>query len=172
MRFQKQLWVLLAVVLLWGTAGASTVWQATDGDMNLTDGGALLAQYGQTGIPVGDYALFQAGDSAYSGGHLAVAPIDRVTFTRQGSGWLATSTANGGSLLLLGAPDFRLGAYDGSQWLGDSSVSLLSNHSAVVSFPNGVGAQLVDVQAVPVPGAALLMASGLLALGGMLRRRG
>ncbi len=139
------------------TAASATVWQPTDGDIN-----AILVNGG------GSLALFDNADTGYRA-PLAVTGGDAISISESGGAWTA---ANGAAAIDLGDSDaFRLASSDGASWFEAVVEVSAGTHAYQLAFQSPLIATIVDLQPIPLPGAALLFGSAALGLGVIARRR-
>lgn len=162
--------ILIGIALLAsGTANASTVLSATDGDVNF-----LFAP-----LPAGiTLHMFDDDDNnnfAAPASNLLVPIPSVVGISGPQTGDYLASNGNG-NLTLTAAPDFVLAVWDtnmgGGTWVGDANPVFYGNgNSAQLTFNTSGGVLVVDVQAIPIPAAVWLFGSGLLGLVGIARRK-
>jgi len=167
--------ILTGIALLaWGTANASTVLSATDGDVN------FLFDPLTAGI---ELFMFDDDDNNdFAAGNNLLVPIPSIVgIAGPISGNFLASNTNG-ILTLTTAPDFVLAVFDSNlaggngAWVGDTGAVVLGNGNAVqLTFDTSGGVLVVDVAktlvTVPVPAAVWLFGSGLLGMVGIARRR-
>ena len=166
----RNITITLILLLFTGTASA-VIWSPTDvevatGDVNTinlsTDGTGMFGIFGLGALP-------QAGGFA----DLAIAAVDKVTFTLLGNNtWDITNLA--GDTFNLGASfNFNFAYFDGANWLEEPTAFELAPGASIwnLQWGPGISLQAVDVMPIPVPPAIVLFISGLLALAG-LRRSG
>lgn len=152
-----------------GTANASTVLTAIDGNVNF-----LFSP-----LPSG-VTLFMFDDD--DNDNFGAAPSLEVDIPSivgisgpQSGNWLA-SNANG-TLTLTGAPSFVMAVWDsnlnGGTWVGDTDPVFYGNgNAAQLTFDTSGGVYVVDVvAAIPIPAAIWLFATGLAGLAAVARRR-
>ena len=162
--------ILIGIALLAsGTANASTVLSATDGDVNF-----LFAP-----LPEGvTMYMFDDDDNnnfAAAASNLQVPIPSIVGISGPQSGNFLASNSNG-SLTLTTAPNFVMAVFDanlgGGTWVGDSNpVFYGDGNSAQLTFDLSGSTLVVDVQPIPVPAAVWLFGSGLIGLVGLARRK-
>jgi len=162
--------ILMGIALLaWGTANASTVLSATDGDVN------FLFNALPDGIELFMFDDDDNNNFADAGNSLLVPIPSIVGIAGPISGNFLASNTNG-NLTLTTSPDFVLAVLDGGAWVGDTNAVFSGDGNAVeLTFATSGGVFVVDVAqtlvAVPVPAAVWLFGSGLLGLVGIGRRR-
>ena len=159
---------LTTALILSTNVNAATIFQATDGDFNIssTTEGGLFAIFDNeedlnAGTPLLEIMLF---DRIIVDGMPPAPTISLTNFRTSsiiditGSNFVfGASTSNGGPWVL--GDGTELGYTGSNQW--------------AITF-TGIGPELkavVDIQAVPVPAAVWLFGSGLLGLVGVVRRK-
>ena len=146
------------------SASAATIFASTDGDINF-----LLAD-----LQGGTLAMFDDSDQIYTGAFIDIPVASTVGISgpvNSNNDYLATNSLGDTPLTLTGSNNFILGLNLNGTWLSDTSVIDLGANSYTVTFSNGGSVTMVDAQVVPIPAAAWLFSSGLLALAGMARRK-
>ena len=162
--------IVMGIALLAsGTANASTVLSATDGDVNF-----LFAPL-PSGVTMYMFDDDDNNNFATAGNSLLVPIPSTVGISGPQSGDYLASNSNG-NLTLTTAPNFVMAVFDtnlgGGTWVGDSNPVYYGNgNSAQLTFNLSGGVLVVDVQAIPVPAAVWLFGSGLLGLIGIARRK-
>ena len=158
----------LGALLIAGQLNAATIFQATDGDINIsgTTGGGFFAIFDNEadlfdGIPLLEIELY---DRILVDG-TPPAPTMSLTNVRTGSS-LAITNSN-----------FVFGAIttNGASWILGNGTELgyAGSNQWNITFAD-IGPALkivVDIQAVPVPAAVWLFGSGLIGLVGVARRK-
>ncbi len=172
--------VLAAAVLSLSavSAQASTIFQPTDGDVN------VFIDFGSLAGLADGYSLAMFDDSVTTA--LAMASADRLDISSNqivgitgpaGSDFIATGTDPVDTLTLTGSNQFVLGITDGINWFmdaGTGSFNFGANTETLyfdTEASNSVFLGDVTVSAVPVPAAVWLFGAGLMGLVGVARRR-
>jgi hypothetical protein len=149
---------------------AATVWQPTNQDVNTFDFSLFIST-----LSPGDFYMFDdsaAGNLQTASNLNLRAGADQLTFTATASGWDVTNL-NGDTLALTSTTNFLFAELDAVTltFSQESSASMLTPSSWHLFFPSGAQMLAVDVTPIPVPPAILLLASGLVGLAGIARRR-
>lgn len=159
------------VLLVSGSANATTIFEPTDGDVNflistLPDGTLL--------------SMWDDSDMTFVGDSLAISVPEMINFTAGGNDigdFTATNEASA-TLNLTASDRFILGISTdgGTNWSGDTGVDFLGANSYNVNFSNGtvltIDVEVIEPpQEVPVPAAIWLFGFGLLGLIGIARQR-
>lgn len=171
-----QLLIAATFGLSTATANASTIFSATDGDVNFILGD--LNSY--------MLAIFDDDDAAYTGtiaSGTALEVFNSSIVSIAGPNGLGDHIATnelGMTLALSGSDNFRLGiSLDDITWLSDTAATFLGGNSYLVEFLDGEASIFsIDLTVVPqtlpqvpVPAAVWLFGSGLLGLVAIARRR-
>ena len=167
MRFTRKLVSVMAAACISVSVSAATVWEPTDGDINTFD----LA-FGITGL---SYGIFDDDNMGLEPelGYLPLQIFDRVTFQQAGSDWNLVNTS-GDLFTLTGSNRFLIAANDGSGWTAEAGYIPVGDwsNSQLLYFDSPSLLLAVDVRPVPLPGALLLMATGLAGMATIARRKG
>ena len=166
--------ILLTITLLGsGAANASTILQATDGDVNFVSFGSTIAAGGTVYMFDDDF-----NDQVLSTTDGLFVPIPSIVTIGgpDGSGDYTATSATPEVISLTAAPDFIVALYfaGSGTWLTDNGSTDLGANTQRLDFGERAGEQIlvdVTVQPIPVPAAVWLFGSGLLGLVGIARRR-
>jgi hypothetical protein len=165
-KFSVMLTALLSYIP--GSVVAATIFAPTDGNINFLFSSNLQG---------GTLAMFDDNDQSYLADSIDIPLASTVGIFGPVNGnndYLATNSPGDTPLTLTGSNNFILGLYLNGAWLSDTSVFDQGANSYTVTFSNGGSLLMVDTQvisAVPLPAAAWLFGSGLLALTGLVRRK-
>ena len=154
-------------LLVSGTANASTVLSATDGDVNFLF------------TPLASNLMLYMFDDNFNNNFAGATDSLMVDIPSivgisgpQSGDYLASNIH--GSLTLTAAPQFVVAVLDSNTntWIGDSNPVFYGNGNAVrLHFTVGNNVYAVDVQPVPVPAAVWLFGSGLVGIVAVGRHR-
>ncbi len=166
MRFTRKLVSGFVAACMSVGVSAATVWEPTDGDINTFDLG-----FGITGI---SYGIFDDDNMGLEPelGYLPLQTFDRVRFQQAGSDWNLVNVS-GDLFTLTGSDRFLIAANDGSGWTADAGFIPIGvgSNSQVLYFDGPSLLLAVDVKPVPLPGALVLMATGLAGMATIARRK-
>ena len=165
MNFKR--FIMAVAFAVCGSANASTVLVATNGDVN------FLFDPLPAGITLHMFDDDDNNNFASASASLSVPIPSIVGISGPQSGDFLASNLSG-SLTLTSAPQFVLAVFDtnANAWVGDSSAVFYGNGNAVeLTFNTSGQVYVVDVVPVPVPAAVWLFGTGLLGLVGVARRK-
>jgi len=158
-----------AIVASSTTANAAVIaWQPTNADVNYVYN--TVAGYSLALFDVEDFDTLQASPLMLNTGTGA----DSISIDASGSDYSATSLVTGNNISLFGDNEFVLALTDGSDWFEPLSWFEIAPGSNIYSISFAYATvTAIDTApaAVPVPAAAVLFGSGMLAVFGFARKR-